>query len=332
MLYMDLVFALILIVIYLLCTVKNKKEYMTVTPSDITLSFYDKIPPIQHNSEIIICKEKLKSKNYIQHTNKMIYINKANQDIYKNNYKYKNDLYKDDFRWKYIGIFIIEKFDDYSREWLRNNLRAGPYFYRIIYIYNDVENKHNKKLFPFIEYGCTVVIYGLKPYNRYVVDRTVILTPKDLVKKPIIKSNVSKPYLKFYIDKFKLIGVLKDNNKIIDSFELNTNFETILDTNQSTYPIKLDNFKLKWEGMPRLETFFIKWYDDVFDEWYDFILLKLKRKIDYKKIDLNKKKLPVNYMNYIYLLHRNRKKEITEDHVISQIIDDMNLPLKKIMK
>ena len=38
----------------------------------------------------------------------MIYINKANQDIYKNNYKYKNDLYKDDFRWKYIGIFVIE--------------------------------------------------------------------------------------------------------------------------------------------------------------------------------------------------------------------------------
>ena len=69
---------------------------MTVNPSDITVSFYEKMPLIQHNSEIIVCKEKLKSKNYIQHTNKMIYVHKSNQDIYNARFaKYlKNNNHK----------------------------------------------------------------------------------------------------------------------------------------------------------------------------------------------------------------------------------------------
>ena len=76
----------------------------------------------------------------------------------------------------------------------------------------------------------------------------------------------------------------------------------------------------------------LKWYDDVFDEWYQMILVELNPTIDTKKISLKKRQLPVHYMNYLYLLHRNHPKEITTNNILSQITTDMNLPIIKILK
>tara|TARA_Y100001954_G_C15803441_1_gene601388 strand:+ start:608 stop:1600 length:993 start_codon:yes stop_codon:yes gene_type:complete len=328
----DTIFSLILIVIYLICTVKHNKEYLTVNPSDIKMTFYETIPEYFNDSEIIISKKKFNHPNYFKHTNNKIYINKLFENNYHSNYKYKNQIYKDDFRWKYVGIFVIKEFDDYSREWLRNNLRSSPFLYKIIYIHSDLANLNNKKVFPFLEYGCTLVIYGLKPYKRYSLERTHIITPNELAINPIVKKETKNPYIKIYIDKFKLVGIVKDGSEIIDNFELSSKLETILKKEEDKSEPKMDQYTMKMKGIPRFETFYTKWYDDVFDEWYQMILVELNQTIDTKKISLKKRQLPVHYMNYLYLLHRNHPKEITTNNILSQITTDMNLPITKILK
>ena len=71
-----------------------------------------------------------------------------------------------------------------------------------------------------------------------------------------------------------------------------------------------------------------QWYDPLFDNWYEFMLDKLKDKVDMTIIKQNGS-LPSHYMNYLYILHYNNNKEIKTDHIVSQIITDMNLEEKK---
>ena len=114
--------------------------------------------------------------------------------------------------------------------------------------------------------------------------------------------------------------------------KFSTNLETIIPKNETELAPKMERYILIWEGIPKFETWTTKWYDDVFDEWYQLIILKLNDAIDKKKINIKKRRLPVHYMNYLYLLHRNRRKEITDENIISEIIQDMNLPMKNIIK
>jgi len=326
---MNIIFILILLVIYLLLSCKNNKESIYVYPSDINITFYENTPKLQNSSDLIISKNKLNNSNYFPHSNNFIYIHESLKENYKNNYRYKNNLYHNDFRWKYVGIFIIKDFDNYSREWLRNNLRAGPFLYRIIYIYSDKLNKYNTKLFPFVDCGSTLVIYGLKPYYRYQINRCVILTHRKLNYKCDYKCNPIDPYIKIYIDKYNMNCVLKDNNKIIDSFVLNTRLET-LQNKKVEYDMK--DLKWKWKGIPPVTTYLSKWYDSTFDEWYDLIFHKIKSNLKDTNIKLEYNELPVNYMNYLYLFHRNNINDMTDENVVTQMMQDMNLPCKKILK
>ena len=223
----NIIFTLILVVIYLLCTVKHKKEFMHVHPSDIKISFYEDVPSIKHNSEIIITRSKFENPDYLRHSNKMIYINKSQQEGYEYNYRYKNKLYYNDFRWKYVGIFIIKDFDDYSREWLRNNLRTSPFLYKIIYIYSDEANKYNTKLFPYLDFACTLVIYAVKPYKRYQIGKTHIISPRKLNHPVSVTSNASAPYLKLHLDKNKMVVIVKEKKQIIDTFTLETDIDKL---------------------------------------------------------------------------------------------------------
>lgn len=326
---MNIIFIFILIISYLLLTYKNNKESINVFPSDINITFYENKPKLQNSSDIIITKNKLNNTHYFTHSNNFIYIHESLRDNYKNNYRYKNNLYHNDFRWKYVGIFIVKDFDDYSREWLRNNLRCGPFLYKIIYIYSDKLNKYNKKLFPFIDFGATLVIYGLKPYYRYQINKCVILSYRKLNYKYDFKCTPKDPYLKLYMDKFNMNCILKDNNKIIDSFMLNTTIDKLIDNKKD---ININNIKWIWKGIPPVKTYFSKWYDSTFDEWYNLIFYKIKLKLKNSNIKLEYNQLPINYMNFLYLFHRNNINNMTDDNIVSQIIQDMNLPSNKILK
>ena len=328
----NIIFTLILVVIYLLCTVKHNKEFMHVHPSDIKISFYETVPLINQDSEIIITRSKFNNSNYLKHTNNMIYIHKSHQTDYEYNYRYKNKLYHNDFRWKYVGIYIIKDFDDYSREWLRNNLRTGPHLYRIIYIYSDKANQFNTKLFPYIDFGCTLVIYGLKPYQRYQIDKTHLISPRKLNHPIIARSNAINPYIKLYMDKSELVCIVKESNKIIDTFTLSTNIEKLVPNNEVNAPPSIQPVKWKFEGIPDADKYFIKWYDSVFDEWYSLIWLHLNDAVNKDKCNLKKIILPSNYMNYLYILHRTDSKGIKIDNIVNEIIRDLNLPMKSITK
>lgn len=328
----NIIFTLILVVIYLLCTVKHNKEFMHVHPSDIKISFYETPPLIKHNSEIIITKSKFKNPKYITHSNNMIYIHKSEQSGYEYNYRYKNKLYHNDFRWKYVGIFIIKDFDDYSREWLRNNLRTSPFLYKIIYIYSDKQNKFNTKLFPYLDFACTLVIYGLSPYQRFQIGKTHIISPRKLNHPITSKSNTVTPYIKLHIDRNKLVGIVKEGTQVIDTFTLSTELDTIIPNNQINYPTDSQPVKWKFEGIPDADKYFTKWYDSVFDEWYSLILLHLNDAVNKDKCNFKKIVLPSNYMNYLYLLHRTDNKGIKIDNIVNEIIRDLNLPMKSITK
>ena len=340
---LEIIKALIFILIYLIATTKHTKEYLQIQKSDITITYCEFNPTIKHQSNLIISKYKIKDPNYFAHSNNYLYVHEMHKSYYDYNYCYKNNLYHNDFRFVYVCVFIVKELNSYTREWLRNNLKASPSLYNIIYIYNDEINNHNKKLFPFVEYGCTVVIYGIKPYYRYQVDRCVILSNRELNYKVDFKCNQSNLFLKFYMDKYKLVCLLKNNNKIIDKFELNSNLDKFFKKEDLAalhqpalfeyYPdkINMNDMKWKWDGIPPVHKIALQWYDDVFDNWYDLILIKLKTVVDTKKINLNKLTLPTNFMYALYLYHRNVKK-ITDDNIINEIIQDMHLPMKKIIK
>lgn len=328
----NIIFTLILVIIYLLCTVKHKKEFMHVHPSDIKISFYEEIPSIKHNSEIIITRSKFDNPNYLTHSNNMIYVNKSEESGYEYNYRYKNKLYFNDFRWKYVGIFIIKDFDDYSREWLRNNLRTSPFLYKIIYIYSDKENKYNTKLFPYLDFACTLVIYATKPYKRYQIGKTHIITPRKLNHPVSVTSNATAPYLKLYIDKNKMVVVVKEKKEIIDTFTLETDLDKIIPNNQAFYPAEREPIKWKYDGIPDADKYFTKWYDSVFDDWFSLVLKHLKDGVNRKQCNIKKLELPSNYMNYLYVLHRTDHKGIKLENIVNEIIRDLNLPMKSITK
>ena len=337
----DIIKALIIILIYLIATTNHTKESLMIYPSDISLSYYEYRPTNNNcKSDLIISKYNIINSNYFKHTNNYIYLHNIHKSFYNYNYRYNNNLYHNDFKFKYVGIFIIKQLDNYSREWIRNNLKSNPFLYKIIYIYDDKINKYNKKLFPYIEYGCTVVIYGIKPYYRYTVDRCVILSNRELSFKCDFQCNTTRGSLKFYFDKNNLICILKNNKKILDKFVLNSNIEEAMDKfsknkkyehYQITIGEKLPEVKWKWDGIPDIYKINNKWYDSVFDDWNDFILTRVKDSLNKKKINIKTLSLPSHYMHALYLYHRN-VKEAKQENIINQIIQDMQLPMKNIKK
>lgn len=54
---MNIIFILILLVIYLLLSCKNNKESIYVYPSDINITFYENTPKLQNSSDLIISKK-----------------------------------------------------------------------------------------------------------------------------------------------------------------------------------------------------------------------------------------------------------------------------------
>ena len=134
---------LVLIFIYLIFKykcLKIKKEELVIYPSDISILMYDKIPTKIKKAELLFLPKETKTDKYIKH-NPNIYIKNAYKSFYEKNYGYEsNQLYYNDFRWKYVDIYVQKEINDRSFNWIKHNGLSSPSLYKIAYIYDDKIN------------------------------------------------------------------------------------------------------------------------------------------------------------------------------------------------
>lgn len=322
---MNIIFILILLLIYILGTINIKKEYYISTPSELEITVCEDFSQFKNMSDIIIAKKDYENNEYFKHYNKIINLKNIHYDEYKYNYKYNERLYYYDFRWNLVTIFSFDNQEIPNNNWLMHNISKASTLYKIIYIHEDKANKYNKKIFPHLKYGITILIQGINPYHRYNVDNNIIISSREINSPLIKKKNTKNAYIKFYMDTHNISGIVKENNKIIDKFTISTNLDKI-DYKKFSKEIE-KNLKeippdLKIEGLPEPSNFFHKWHDPIFAKWCILFFDTINKKLEF---DFDNYPIPTNYLFYLYYYNINYTEQYKFEFLINQFILDLKL-------
>ena len=81
---MNIIYILILLLIYLIGTTNIKKEYFVTTPSELEITFCEDFSHYENNSDIIVSKHTYNNNNYFKHYNPVINIKNIHFHEYKN--------------------------------------------------------------------------------------------------------------------------------------------------------------------------------------------------------------------------------------------------------
>ena len=322
---------LVLIFIYLIFKykcLKIKKEELVIYPSDISILMYDKIPTKIKKAELLFLPKETKTDKYIKH-NPNIYIKNAYKSFYEKNYGYEsNQLYYNDFRWKYVDIYVQKEINDRSFNWIKHNGLSSPSLYKIAYIYDDKINRYNRSLKQYGKMNVHLIVCNINPYKCYKINGTYIVTNRSMNGDLIKSIDTTDAYIKLYMDQLKLICVIYENGEVLHSFPI-TNLISIINKNKNILEEigKTPSSEHKIIGIPDIYNIFTKWKDPLFDRWVIYFLKVLKTKVD-PSIDVNKLEIPTNHLNYLYIMNMNYKNQIDISHVVQQIITDLGLPIK----
>ena len=319
---------LVLILVYLIFKYKSSKnEPLSIYPSDISVLIYDQIPDKIRNAEILLLPSKTNNDNYIRH-NSNIYVKKAYNSFYNKNYGYESkQLYYNDFRWKYIDVYVTKDISDHSIRWVKQNSLASPGFYKILYIHNDKINRYNRSIKDYIKMDVNLIICNINPYKCYKINNSYIVTNRKLNGTLIKQIDTTNAYLKIYLDHYKLVGVLYQNQEVLHTFEIESKVKAMVkNVNLLEGPGKTQPPEHKIIGMPKINDIFTKWKDPFFDRWFKYFLKRLQQELD-PKVDVNKLELPTNYINYLYMMNSNFKHQVDIRHVVEQVITDFGLPI-----
>ena len=322
---MNIIFVLILILIYLIGTIKIKKEFYVSIPSELQITVSENFAQYENNSDIIISKKDYNNNNYFKHNNSIINIKNCHKDEYNYNYKYDKRLYYYDFRWNLVTIFSFNNNIIPNNQWLLHNISKTNTLYKIIYIHEDKANQYNRKIFPHLKYGLTILIQGINPYHRYNIGNNFIISSREVNSKLIKKKNTKNAYIKFYMDLHKLVCIVKEDNNIIDKFSMDTDLDKIdykKIENKINETVKEIPPDYQINGLVSPPNFFHKWHDPIFKEWSIFFIKSVNEKLT---IDFNQYPMPTNYLIYLYFFNINYTEQYTFDKMINQFILDMQL-------
>ena len=321
---------LILILIYLLFKYKSiKKEDLSVYPSDLSVLMYDKVPEKINNAELLFLPRKTKTNKYITH-NPNIYVKKSLRSFYDKNYGYNtNQLYYNDFRWKYIDVYVTKELSNTSLNWIKLNSVASPGFFKMVYIHDDHINRYNRSLKQYVKMNVNLIVCNINPYKCYKMnDMSYIVTNRNLNGDLVKSINTTNAYLKLHIDHHKLVCVLYEDNKVLHTFTIESLIGLIMknvNLTDEAVPGKTAPPEERVIGIPKDSDFFSKWKDPRFENWFKYFKKILKMKVD-PSVDVDKLEIPTNHLNYLYIMVMNHKKQININHIVEQIITDMQLP------
>lgn len=320
---------IILIFVYLLFKYKSsKKEELAVYPSDISILMYDKMPLKIKKAELLFLPKDTKNDKYIKH-NSNIYVKNTYKSFYEKNYGYEsNQLYYNDFRWKYVDVYVTKELNDRSFNWIKYNGLASPSLYKIAYIHDDRLNRYNRSLKQYGKMNVHLIVCNINPYKCYKINNTYIVTNRSMNGDLIKSMDTTNAYIKLYIDQLKLVCTIYENGQVLHSFSIQ-NILTGLSkqVNLLEGRGKTQQPEHQMIGIPDSYNVFTKWKDPLFDKWVIYFLKVLKTKVD-PSIDVNKLEIPTNHLNYLYIMNMNYKKEIDISHVVEQLITDLGLPIR----